>query len=151
MYKSRRELIVLLLILGGTNNVFSQSYDSITISHFLITNELLGRNWKDTLKAGHFSNYLSDEKVVWKKWLVPAPRAMGVTDPILSLTERIKNNGTEDVSKCFIPRHSINYYKKGEISRYLLICFECDGLRFSDDPVKTFVKDVRKRDNRCLK
>ncbi|MBL7739862.1 MAG: hypothetical protein JNK14_11615 [Chitinophagaceae bacterium] len=65
---------------------------------------------------------------------------------MISLVSRIKSNGTEDVAKCFIPRHSINFYKGGKIVRYLLVCFECDGVRFSDEPSKTFIKSVNARD-----
>jgi hypothetical protein len=121
-------------------------YDSITFSRFLIREDLLGKNWPDTLKAGHYNNYIAEEKTVWRKPVQPPPRAMGVTHPVLSITDRVKKNGTADVAKCFIPRHSINYYKGGTITRYLLICFECDGLRFSDDPNNTFVKSVSTRE-----
>lgn len=117
-------------------------YDSITISRFLITEETYGARWPDTLKAGYYSNYLSDEKTIWVKPV----KVFKVLPAIISLAGRIKTNGTEDVAKCFIPRHSINYYKSGKITRYLLVCFECDGVRFSDDPKNTFVKSVPVRE-----
>lgn len=122
------------------------NYDSITISRFLITNDLPGKNWKDTLEAGRYSNYITAEKTTWKRPTKMPPRAMGVMHPVLALMENIRKNGTEDVAKCFIPRHSVNYYKNGKIVKFLQVCFECDGLRFSDDPATTVVKSITKRE-----
>ncbi len=122
------------------------SYDSITISRFLIREEFYGARWNDSLKAGVFQNYLSDEKTVWVK----PDKVFKVLPQIISIGNRIRSNGTADVSKCFIPRHSINYYKGGKIVRYLLVCFECDGLRFSDDPKEAFVKNVTTREKQML-
>jgi hypothetical protein len=140
-------LILCICIMMVTIPGKAQSaYDSITISRFLINESLYSAKWADTLKAGRFANYLAGEKAIWKKQVKQPERAMGVMAPILSLTERIKTNGTEDVSKCFIPRHSVNYYKGGKIVRYLLVCFECDGLRFSDDPAKKFISNVSVRE-----
>jgi hypothetical protein len=137
---------VLLLCAGSAVSQAQVSYDSITISRFLVTDELLGKNWKDTLGAGRYYNYITEEKTVYRKPLQPPPRAMGVIHPVLALAERIKKNGTEDVAKCFIPRHSLNYYKNGKLVKFLQVCFECDGLRFSDDPSKTFVRDLATRE-----
>ena len=116
--------------------------DSITISRCTIENDWYGANWTDSLKQGKFKKYLKNEKTVWVKPV----KVSKVLSPVISLSNNIKSNGTEDVSKCFIPRHSINFYKAGKISRYLLVCFECDGVHFSDDPAKTFVKNVDTRE-----
>lgn len=125
------------------------SFDSITISRFLIRDELLGINWTDTLKAGKYGNYISEEKTVWKNPKKPVKEI----PPLISLLSRIEKNGYEDVTKCFIPRHSINYYQKGKIVRFLLVCFECDGLRTSKFVKKDFVKsvDVREKQMQELK
>jgi hypothetical protein len=130
----------LLLFIITNNSQAQESYDSITISRCSIENEWHGKSWNDTLKAGRFSAYLSKEKTIWRK---PAHHPNTLPP---SLTYRIKTNGTEDISKCFIPRHSINYYKGGKIVRYLLVCFECDGFHFSDDPGKTFIKSIKTRE-----
>ncbi len=122
------------------------SYDSITISRFLINDDLLGKKWTDTLKAGHYPAYLTDERTVWIK----PSKAYKVLPQIISIGGRIKTNGTADVSKCFIPRHSVNYYKAGKIVRYLLVCFECDGVRFSNDPKTTFVKSIPLREKKMM-
>lgn len=122
------------------------NYDSITISRFLIKGELYGAKWPDTLKAGHFSDYISNEKNIGGTAAVSAPNVK----TLLSLTQRIQKNGTADITKCFIPRHSVNYYKNGKIVRYMLVCFECDGLRFSDDGRKTFVRSVAVRESQMV-
>ena len=135
-------LILLTIQLSAFSAKTQIAYDSITISKFAIVEESYGANWRDTLKSGHFPNWISDEKTVWVK-----PRVVYKVLPlIISLAGRIKTNGTADVSKCFIPRHSVNYYKGGKITKYLLVCFECDGVRFSDDPKTTFVKSVGARE-----
>ncbi len=134
-----KKLLILLCLMASTTILHAQiAYDSLTVSRFFITEEMYGANWRDTLKTGHFPDHISDERTVWVKPL----KVSKVLPAIISITGRIKTNGTADVAKCFIPRHSINYYKGGKIVKYLLICFECDGLRFSDDPVNSFVKSV---------
>ena len=138
-----KKLLFLFLLTPATTILKAQiPYDSITISRFLIQEKMYGARWPDTLKAGRFPVYLSDERRVWIK----PEKTFKVLPQVISLANRIKTNGTEDVSKCFIPRHSINYYKGGKITRYLLVCFECDGVRFSDDPPNSFVKSVGTRE-----
>lgn len=135
-------IVFIMLVDAGAQAV----YDSITISRSTIENDWHGAKWPDSLKAGKFKNYLKQEKTVWLK---PA-KASKVLPPVISLSNRIRINGTEDISKCFIPRHSINFYKNGRISRYLLVCFECDGVRFSDEPAKTFIKSIDTRDKQMV-
>lgn len=117
-------------------------YDSITISRSTIENNWYGANWKDSLKAGRIERYITQERIAWVK----PGKVEKKSPPIVSLTNQIKSNGTGDVSKCFIPRHSINFYKGGKIVRYVMVCFECDGVRFSDEPARTFIKSVETRD-----
>ncbi|HEV7782769.1 MAG TPA: hypothetical protein VGO58_15950 [Chitinophagaceae bacterium] len=137
---------VYLLCAGSVVSQAQASYDSITISRFLITDDLLGRSWRDTLDADRYINYIAEEKTVYRKPVQRLPRAMGVMHPVLATADRIRENGTADVAKCFIPRHSINYYKQGKIVKFLQVCFECDGLRFSDDLQETFIKSVSTRE-----
>lgn len=118
------------------------NYDSLTISRFLIQDDMYDADWVDTLKGGRYPHYIADERTVWIKPAVVAK----VLPPVISLLNQIRTNGTADVAKCFIPRHSINYYKEGKIVKFLLICFECDGLHFSDDPPKNFMNDIKKRE-----
>lgn len=133
----KKLIFLFVFILASFISKAQIAYDSLTISRFLITDENLGANWPDTLAAGHYPNYIADERTVWVK----PPQVYKVLPQVISIVNRVKTNGTADVAKCFIPRHSINYYKGGKIVKYLLICFECDGARFSDDN-NTFVKSV---------
>lgn len=120
-----------------------QAYDSISISRFTAEEHNIHyANWKDSLKTGTYQQYLAEEKTIWKQ----ASQASKTLPDILLLTKQIKTNGTEDVSKCFIPRHAVNYYKGGKLVRFLLVCFECDGVRFSDDPATSFIKNINTRD-----
>jgi hypothetical protein len=142
-----KKLVLLFLLIPFTFLLQAQSaYDSITISRFLINEKMYWVNWQDTLKLGRFLAHIYEEKTVWVK---PA-KPQKVLPPVISISNRVKGNGTADVAKCFIPRHSINYYKGGKIIRYLLICFECDGVRFSDDPKKLFIKNIDTRDKQML-
>jgi hypothetical protein len=138
-----KKFMLAILIIHGAGNLQAQSpFDSITISRFLIQEHMYGARWADTLKAGRYPVYLSEERTIWVK----PPKTFKVLPQVIALADRVKTNGTADVSKCFIPRHSINYYKAGKITRYLLVCFECDGVRFSDDPLNSFVKNVGTRE-----
>jgi hypothetical protein len=136
----------LLVFIITINSQAQAGYDSITISRCTIENDWHGAKWADSLKGGRFKNYLKQEKTVWVK---PA-KTSNVLPAVISLSNRIRSNGTEDVSKCFIPRHSINFYKNGRIGRYLLVCFECDGVRFSDEPAKSFIKKIDTRDKQMV-
>ncbi len=138
-----RKLLFLVFILTISFAVKAQSaWDSISISRFYIKEEMYGASWRDTLKLGRFPAHVYEERTTWTKPAKPSK----ILPPVIALSNRIKANGTEDVAKCFIPRHSINYYKGGKIARYLLICFECDGMRFSDDPKNSFIKSVPVRE-----
>lgn len=89
----------------------------------------------DTLTVSQLSSYIKDE------------RKISVDSSILltKLVEQIKTNGTQDIAKCFIPRHSINFYKDDKLVKFILVCFECSGVRFSDG-ADTPVKKANKRE-----
>lgn len=128
-------IAVILFLL--TQNLSAQSaYDSVTISGSRIEQKWYGAKWSDTLRLGKYANYIFRERTVWKK----TGNRLKTSPDIITLSAAIKTNGTDDVAKCFIPRHSVNFYKEGKIIRYLLVCFECEGVRFSDDPAVLFIK-----------
>ena len=132
-----QRIIIVLAGLLFFNCVQGQTlYDSVTVSGCRIEEQWYGAKWKDTLRMGGFPNYIFNERTAWKKG---SGRAKASPD-ILALANSIKANGTADIAKCFIPRHSVNFYKQGKIVRYLLVCFECEGVRFSDDPPVLFIK-----------
>ena len=105
-------------------------YDSITIAK-------IKGDWTILDPGG---NDLVSEKSIWKD-------GAGVNPvDILALTDSIRKNGTGPIGRCFFPRHRINYYKDGIIVLYLLVCFECNELQFSNDNFpEMFVKDKGKR------
>lgn len=140
----------MLLCVFLTHKIIAQAvgnYDSVTISWNSIHEKWYGAKWSDSVRIGTFRNYVRDEKTIWVKPAIPA-KAIPALIPLL---EEIRKNGTEDIAKCFIPRHSVNFYKNGKIERYLLVCFECDGVHFSDDPSKQFVKSVDVREKQIEK
>ena len=131
-----------IFILIATVAAAQDRYDSVTISRSLIEHNWFRGKWKDTLEAGKYKEYISQELTIWQK---PA-KISKVLPHVFALTNSIRMNGTDDVAKCFFPRHSINYYRGGKIARFLLICFECDGVRFSDDPPELFIKNIKTRE-----
>ncbi len=127
-----------LFFVSKTNG--QATYDSITISKSGIAEKWPDGKWADTLKTGRYKDYIFEESTAWKK------KTNADTAYLFKLLREIKLNGTEDVSKCFIPRHSMNFYKGGKIVRYMLICFECDGIRFSEESSGSPVKKAAKRE-----
>lgn len=69
---------------------------------------------------------------------------------ILKILDSLESNGTEDIAKCFIPRHAALVYKGERLDYKALICLECDGIRFysqghpASDPL-TPVRSAQKR------
>jgi hypothetical protein len=65
---------------------------------------------------------------------------------VYKLLDGIKKNGDGDVSKCFIPRHAILVYKQDSLYAKLVICFECEGFRytiFNEKEANTVFTDVK--------
>lgn len=89
----------------------------------------------DTVDAAELPAYLSKERTL------PAD-SVGLIQTLLA---GIRKNGTDDVAKCFIPRHSINFYKGDQLEKFVLVCFECEGVRFSEHGGLTPVKNAEKR------
>ncbi len=104
------------------------NYDSVTISRFSERRPPEGDKWTRANPPGYVA-WLLNEQTVWVNH--------GKTDSlasIFSLADRIWENGSKSIGRCFIPRHSINFYRGGQVSRYLLVCFQCNGMEFSDLP-----------------
>jgi hypothetical protein len=66
---------------------------------------------------------------------------------VIALMKDINKNGVDDVSKCFIPRHTILVYKNNVQVYRLLVCFECEGFRLYDnkETENGFCKSYKKR------
>lgn len=65
---------------------------------------------------------------------------------LIALIKKLKTNGSEDVSKCFIPRHCITMTSGDSAAYYVLVCFECDGIRFSNERKTIRIKSVDNRE-----
>ncbi len=65
---------------------------------------------------------------------------------LLTLIKKLKANGTDDINKCFIPRHCITLLNGEKVVYRVLVCFECNGIRFSNEKETTGIKSVEKRD-----
>lgn len=115
-------------------------YDSVTISHF--TDRFVPA-WPgvDSVTTANYARYLRDERTIW----VNPHNTDTVTPRILKLTNEIQQNGEGSINRCFSPRHSINYYNHGRIVMYLLVCFQCDGLLFSQKERRDYLlsREVR--------
>lgn len=106
----------------------NHDYDSVTISRFVERRPADAEKWNKATPPGYMA-WLVNERTVWVNH--------GKTDSlasVFSLADRIWENGTKSIGRCFVPRHSINFYRSGQVSRYLLVCFECNGMEFSDLP-----------------
>ena len=113
-----------------TTNINTQS--KVTVAAFT-----KGKDYRlmDTLTVAHLSSYIKDERKI----------SVDSSMLLTKLVEQIKANGTQHITKCFIPRHSINFYKDDKLVKFILVCFECDGVRFSDG-TDTPVKKANKRE-----
>lgn len=115
--------------------------DRITFSKFDKPRDLaLLDSVKSTLVPGNYSAFISGEKEVYKS----GAKTSKFFD-VKKIISRLSNNGSDDISQCFYPQHSINFYKSGKIIKYVLICFDCYGLRFSDERWTTKVRNEKKR------
>lgn len=114
----------------AVNSQAQVAYDSVTISRFVERIAPEGKEWNSIKYAGHTA-FMVNEHAVWINSGEPDSLSY-----IFSLTKRIRDNGAKSLGRCFIPRHSINFYKDGKISRYVLVCFQCNGFEFSDMPLE---------------
>ena len=115
--------------------------DRITFAYFNNPKDLaLLDTVKSLVSTGKYGQFISGEVEVYNR-----QSDNKNFSAIKKTLNKLSANGTDDISQCFYPRHSINFYKNGKIVKYVLICFECYGLRFSDERWLTKVKDEDKR------
>ena len=132
-------LLTVLLVISVAAS--AQSFDRITFSKFDKPKDFaLLDTVKSLLLTGNYSKFISGEKEVY-----PAKGGNNHFAAVNKLLNKLSRNGSDDISQCFYPRHSINFYKGGKLVKYVLICFECYGLRFSDERWITRVRDEKKR------
>lgn len=129
-------LLLLLLTVAG---VHAQKVTDIQFSYFIQTSSE-GDLGKDFIEIDGSKGKLYESSWVGEN---PTTRAH-----IVQLLTALKANGTEDVSKCFIPRHVVTLYSNDKILYRVLLCFECDGIRFSNQKMSTAIKSVTKREKK---
>jgi hypothetical protein len=128
-------LCLFLVAIAGFSK--AQSFDEGYFSYFTKTKP---GDIDTTTKVGDYEGYLQARTIV-------------TDDPdfakkLYRIAKELKSNGSGDINKCFIPRHAVQLYNKGRLVYTMLICFECDGVRFSDEGSETkAVKKVAKREN----
>ena len=134
-------LLVVLIFISSLCVVAQDGADRITFSKFDKPRDLaLLDSVKSTLVPGNYGSFISEEKEVYNK----TSKATKFSD-VKRILNKLSNNGSDDISQCFYPQHSINFYKGGKLIKYVLICFDCYGLRFSDERWVTKVGSEKKR------
>lgn len=135
---------ILLIVVFSFSSFFVQAqkgYDRITISNFKQGfDRILVDSVQGAIRAGLFVDYISAEQVVYD-----AEKDINRYRKAKKILAQLSFNGTEHISTCFIPGHSINYYKDGKLVECILICFKCGGVKFSNEIWVTPVRSERKR------
>lgn len=138
-------IFLFVFLLVGTASM-AQNYDKVTIARFKRPDDKpLVDTLKNLLNTPRYQDFIADEVDVY-----PA-KSKNNFSALKSLLSQIRKNGSDDISRCFIPRHVVNYYKNGKVVDYALICFECEGIRFSDERRLTAVKNEKKRETQMKK
>ena len=136
-----RYVVAILLFMIFLSSSAQDGADRITFSKFDKPKDIaLLDTVKKMLAEEMYGQFISEEKEVYNK--------ASKTDSfrvVENLLQKLSKNGSDDVSQCFYPQHSINFYKKGRIVKFVLVCFDCYGVRFSDERWVTKVKDEKKR------
>lgn len=133
----KKSICTILLALLASMAVMAQKITDVQFAYFVpIADE--GANTASTIQVGHYRGNLLSTDYVSEN---PSTKAQ-----IIQLLNNLKANGTEDINKCFIPRHAITVYSNAAVLYRVLVCFECDGVRFSNQSKTTRIKSVAKRE-----
>jgi hypothetical protein len=129
-----KKLRILLLVgLFASTSLIAQKPTAIYFSYFKPA-----AADSANIRAGNYAGVIQQSKKV----SVDA----ATTKKIMNLLRLLQVNGSDDINKCFIPRHAIRIYLGETIVNDILVCFECDGVRFSNEPATKPVKNVAKRE-----
>lgn len=90
------------------------------------------------VSAGGYTGYLFETN-----WVSENPKTAA---QLIALMKNLKANGSEDINKCFIPRHVVTLMSGDNVVYRALVCFECDGIRFTNEKKTTRIKSVAKRE-----
>lgn len=130
--------IALFLLLAGIGQ--AQKITGVRFSYFLPArpDTFQAGNIPNMIKAGGYQGYLVQENFVSEN---PKTAAK-----LIALIKNLKANGSEDISKCFIPRHAVTMLNGNDVVYHVLVCFECDGVRFTNEKKTTKIKNAAKRE-----
>ena len=132
-----KKLLLNMVLLFFCNLSFAQSRPEITFSYFreISNNQLVPPN---AVTINGYTGTLEESSYVSEN---PKTAAS-----IIRLVNNLEANGTGDINKCFIPRHVITFMRGDSAYLQVLVCFECDGIRFSTQTQTTRVKSDIKRE-----
>jgi len=133
----KKAIVAVLVLLLSVSGVTAQKITDIQFSYFVAVQES-DSNPRNTIQVDGYKGWLFDKKWVSEN---PATKAQ-----LIKLLNNLKANGTEDINKCFIPRHVVTAYSNDKILYHVLVCFECDGIRFSNQLGTSNIKSVTKRE-----
>lgn len=131
------KICLLLLILWATAPLYGQRVTDIRFAYFIEAAKQ--DTGVDVLAIAGYRGRPKDDNCVSEN---PATRAA-----IIRLLQQLRANGTQDINKCFFPRHLVTVYSNEQVLYRVLLCFECDGIRFGNQQATTPIKSVRKREN----
>lgn len=132
-----KQFLLTCLFAGVLGTAVAQKITGVSFSYFVpatTESDSLGQNITVDGYTGRLENtsYVSEN---------PKTRTQ-----LIALVKKLKANGSEDISKCFIPRHCITMVSGDSAAYHVLVCFECDGIRFSNERNTTKIKSVNNRE-----
>ena len=130
-------LLIVLIIFCGQNNLLAQKFTSISFSYF----KELGQQDPVPGNAIVIGRYRGTVERTGSVSLNPA-----TASEVSAILKSLKANGTEDINQCFIPRHAVTVYQGDAVLFQVMVCFECDGIRFTNEKQTTGIKNIAKRE-----
>jgi hypothetical protein len=128
--------LLLLWALLATAPLFAQRITDIRFAYF--KEAAREDNGNDVLEIAGYRGREVDAGFVSEN---PTTRAK-----ITRVLQQLRANGSGDINKCFMPRHVVTVYSNEQVLYRVLLCFECDGVRFSNQSKTGPVKSVGKRE-----
>lgn len=118
----------------------AQKITGVSFSYFTpaIADTFRAGTVPEMISAGGYKGYLTETN-----WASENPKTAA---QLIALMKNLKANGSEDINKCFIPRHAVTLMNGDKVVYRALVCFECDGIRFTNEKKTTKVKSVAKRE-----
>jgi hypothetical protein len=129
--------IMLLLLLFFAGAAMAQKITGIRFGYF-VTGAGPNKPAANTITVAGYTGQTENESFVSEN-----PKTAAA---LIALIKKLKANGTEDINKCFTPRHCITLIDGETVVYRALICFECDGIRFSNEKKTSAIKSAGNRE-----